>query len=256
MTSIVPRAPSHAPPPQKNGGRANGALADARLTELAYCDADAAFTSLDTTSNGLTDVEVLARRLRYGRNEVAHEKPPRWYAELARAFANPFNFLLTILAVVSGLTGDHEAMVVIGVMVVFSTGLRFVQEFRSNKAALALRALVRTNTAVERAGDEFDPASAPVTRRREIPIDELVPGDIVYLSAGDMIPADLRVVAAKDLFVSQAALTGEALPVEKADRATRPAAACTVAELPTVCFMGTSVVSGTATMCAAATSQA
>ena len=126
-------------------------------------DADGAFASLETNRNGLTDDEVDARRVRYGRNEVAHEKPPTWYAELARAFANPFNFLLTILAVVSGLTGDHEAMVVIGVMVVFSTGLRFVQEFRSNKAALALRALVRTNTAVERAGDEFDPASAPVT---------------------------------------------------------------------------------------------
>jgi Mg2+-importing ATPase len=203
----------------------------------------------------LTDDEVLARRLRYGRNEVAHEKPPTWYAELARAFANPFNFLLTTLAVVSGLTGDHEAMVVISVMIVFSTGLRFVQEFRSNKAALALRALVRTNTAVERAGDEFDPASAPVTRRREIPMDELVPGDIVYLSAGDMIPADLRVVAAKDLFVSQAALTGEALPVEKAERTQRPTTSPSIAELPTVCFMGTSVVSGTATALVVATGE-
>ncbi len=212
MTSIVPRAPA---PQIKNGGRANGGLADARLTELAYCDADTAFTSLEASRNGLTDDEVRARRVRYGRNDVAHEKPPTWYVELIRAFANPFNFLLTILAVVSGLTGDHEAMVVIGAMVVFSTGLRFVQEFRSNKAALALRALVRTNTSVERAGDAFDAASMPVTRRREIPIDELVPGDIVYLSAGDMIPADLRVVAAKDLFVSQSALTGEALPVEK-----------------------------------------
>ena len=132
-------------------------------------------------------------------------------------------------------------------MVVFSTGLRFVQEFRSNKSALALRALVRTNTSVERAGDEFDPASTPVTRRREIPMDELVPGDIVYLSAGDMIPADLRVVGAKDLFVSQAALTGEALPVEKAGGAPLPATTPALTELPTVCFMGTSVVSGTAT---------
>ena len=85
MTSIVPRAPSHAPTAQtKNGGRANGDLADARLTELAYCDADAAFTSLESSRNGLTDDEVRARRLRYGRNEVSHEKPPTWYAQLAR----------------------------------------------------------------------------------------------------------------------------------------------------------------------------
>jgi P-type Mg2+ transporter len=136
---------------------------------------------------------------------------------------------------------------------VFSTGLRFVQEFRSAKSAQALRALVRTSTAVERAGDEFDPASTPVTRRREIPMDELVPGDIVYLSAGDMIPADVRLVQAKDLFVSQAALTGEALPVEKTDRAQRPDTEPSLTDLPTVCFMGTSVVSGTATAAVVAT---
>ena len=254
MTTSIPRSAPPAPAtPTQNGARKNAGSSDARLLELAYCDADAAFASLDTSRQGLTDDEVLARRQRYGRNEVAHEKPPSWYAELARAFANPFNFLLTTLAVVSGMTGDHEAMVVIGVMVVFSTGLRFVQEFRSGKSAQALRALVRTSTAVERAGDEFDPASMPASRRREIPMDELVPGDIVYLSAGDMIPGDVRLVAAKDLFVSQAALTGEALPVEKVDRAPRPPAEPSLTELPTVCFMGTSVVSGTATAVVVAT---
>src|SRR5439155_9076866 len=105
---------------------------------------------LGTPRNGLKEDEVEARHERFGRNEVAHEKPPTWYAELARAFANPFNFLLTTLAVISGVTGDDEAMIVIAVMVAFSTGLRFVQEFRSNKSAQALRALVRTSTAVER----------------------------------------------------------------------------------------------------------
>jgi P-type Mg2+ transporter len=227
-------------------GAANGA-ADARLLELAYFDADAVLAALGSDRVGLTDAEVESRRERYGRNEVAHEKPPTWYAELGRAFANPFNILLTILATVSGATGDREAMTVIGFMVVFSTGLRFIQEFRSNKSAQALRALVRTSTTVERAGDEFDPSSTPATRRREIPMDELVPGDIVYLSAGDMIPADVRLIAAKDLFVGQASLTGEALPVEKVDRAERPPTPPAITELPTSCFMGTSVVSGTAT---------
>src|SRR5690242_9060640 len=151
-----------------------------RVAEVAYLDADAALSALESDRAGLTGEEVEARRERYGRNDVAHEKPPTWYAELARAFANPFNFLLTILAVVSGVTGDREAMTVIGFMVVFSTGLRFVQEFRSNKSAQALRALVRTSAAVERAGDEFEPGSPSAARRREIPIDELVPGDIVY----------------------------------------------------------------------------
>ena len=221
--------------------------------ELAYLDADAVLSALKSARTGLTADEVAARRERYGRNDVAHEKPPTWYAELARAFANPFNFLLTILAVVSGATGDREAATVIGFMVVFSTGLRFVQEFRSNKSAQALRALVRTSATVERAGDEFDSGSTTATRRREIPIDELVPGDIVYLSAGDMVPADVRVLAAKDLFVSQASLTGEALPVEKLDRSARPQTPAAVTELPTICLMGTSVISGTSTSVVIAT---
>jgi Mg2+-importing ATPase len=229
------------------------AAADTRLFESAFLDADQALAELGSNRNGLTDDEVEARRERFGRNEVAHEKPPTWYAELARAFANPFNFLLTTLAIVSGVTGDQEAMTVIGVMVVFSTGLRFVQEFRSNKSAQALRALVRTSTAVEREGDEFVPGTSPAMRRREIPMDELVPGDIVYLSAGDMIPADVRLISAKDLFVAQSALTGEAIPVEKIDRAEKPSAPPALTELPTICFMGTSVVSGTATAVVVAT---
>ena len=238
---------TQASPRPRAAGSAPDARPDDELLQLAFLDAGDVLTRLGTTRNGLTEEEVEARRARVGRNEVAHEKPPTWYAELARAFANPFNFLLTTLAIVSGLTGDQEAMIVIGVMVLFSTGLRFVQEFRSNKSAQALRALVRTSTAVEREGDEFVPGSTPAMRRREIPMDELVPGDIVYLSAGDMIPADVRLISAKDLFVGQAALTGEALPVEKTDRAEKPASAPALTELPTICFMGTSVVSGTAT---------
>ncbi|HEY7233061.1 MAG TPA: magnesium-translocating P-type ATPase [Gemmatimonadaceae bacterium] len=231
----------------KNGVGTLGLQQDAQLLELAYLDPDTVLARLGTRISGLTEQEVRARREDFGRNTVAHKKPPTWYAELARAFANPFNFLLTTLAVVSGVTGDREAMTVIGVMVLFSTGLRFVQEFRSNKSALALRALVRTSTAVEREGDEFVPGSSPAMRRRDIPMDELVPGDIVYLSAGDMIPADARLIAAKDLFVAQSALTGEAIPVEKTDHAEPPPTSPALTELATICFMGTSVVSGTAT---------
>jgi len=237
---------------ENNRAKAAATPATDRLTELAYLGVDGVLAALETERCGLTDNEVERRREQYGRNEVAHEKPPTWYGELARAFANPFNFLLTTLAIVSGVTGDREAMTVIGFMVVFSTGLRFIQEFRSSKSAQALRALVRTTTAVERFGDAFDPAG-PATRRREIPMDELVPGDIVYLSAGDMIPADVRLISAKDLFVGQASLTGEALPVEKADRAPRPEKAAALTELPTICFMGTNVVSGTATSVVLAT---
>jgi len=216
------------------------------LQGIAWLDADAALASLDTTLAGLLEDEVERRREQYGRNEVAHEQPPAWYVQLAHAFANPFNILLATLATVSGLTGDTDAVIVIGLMVLLSTIVRFTQEFRSQTAALALRALVSTSTAVERNGDEFV-GNLPPMRRREIPMDELVPGDIVYLSAGDMVPADVRLITAKDLFVSQSSLTGEALPVEKVDRAAEPVAALGLTELPTICFMGTNIVSGTAT---------
>jgi Mg2+-importing ATPase len=225
------------------------------LQHLAWLDADAALSQLDARRTGLEEDEVERRRERFGRNEVAHEKPPAWYIQLGHAFGNPFNILLTTLAVVSWLTGNQEAVVVIGLMVTLSTTLRFAQEFRSSKSAAALRALVRTSTAVEREGDTFTPESTPVTRRRELAMDELVPGDIVYLSAGDMVPADVRIIAAKDLFVSQSSLTGEAMPVEKVDRAPQPAAAVGLTELPTICFMGTNVVSGTATAVVAMTGE-
>ena len=223
----------------------SGAPAGEALYRVAWLDPDAALRALDAQLVGLTDDEVERRREQFGRNEVAHEKPPAWYVQLVHAFANPFNILLATLAVVSGVTGDREAVIVIGLMVLLSTIVRFAQEFRSQQAAQALRALVSTSTAVEREGDEFV-GNLPAMRRREIPMDELVPGDIVYLSAGDMVPADVRVVAAKDLFVSQSSLTGEALPVEKIDRATQPAGTTGLTELPTICFMGTNVVSGTA----------
>ncbi len=235
------------------GRAAPSASASEQLQQLAWLDADAALTKLESRRTGLDDAEVERRREQIGRNEVAHEKPLPWYRQVGHAFANPFNLLVTTLAVVSGLTGDMQAVVVIGLMVLLSTILRFAQESRSTKAAEALRALVRTSTAVEREGDDFAPGTTPATRRREIPFSDLVPGDIVYLSAGDMIPADLRLISAKDLFLSQSALTGEALPVEKTDHAAKPAAAVSLTDLTTICFMGTSVVSGTATAVVAAT---
>ncbi len=239
--------PSRASAPARDPRPTNSTMppGDA-LQRIAWLDSDAALAQLDSKLVGLDEEEVERRREQFGRNEVAHEKPPVWFVQLAHAFANPFNILLATLATVSGLTGDDEAVIVIGLMVLLSTIVRFTQEFRSQTAAQALRALVRTSTAVEREGDEFV-GNLPPMRRREIPMDELVPGDIVYLSAGDMVPADVRLLAAKDLFVSQSSLTGEALPVEKMDRATPPAGPIGLTEIPTICFMGTNVVSGTAT---------
>ena len=232
---------------------ANVDVAHSPLARLACLDAEAVLAELQTTRSGITDEEAESRRARFGANEVAHEKTPPWYVQLRRAFVSPFNLLVTTLAVVSGITGDMRAVVVIALMVTLSTILRFVQEYRSHSAAEALRALVRTNATVERAGDEYIAGNAPAVRRREIAMHELVPGDIVYLSAGDMIPADVRLLVAKDVFVSQSALTGEAVPVEKADRAEPSASAMAATDLPTICYMGSSVVSGTATAVVLAT---
>ena len=192
---------------------------------------------LGSHSAGLTNQEADALRVQYGLNEVEHEQPLPWWVHLWHCYKNPFNLLLTLLAVISWLTEDMKAATVIFSMVVLSTLLRFWQEAKSNKAADALKAMV-SNTATVLRRD--------AAKRIELPIKQLVPGDLIVLSAGDMIPADCRVLSAKDLFVSQAAMTGESMPVEKfahqQDAHTR-----NPLELENILFMGTNVVSGAAT---------
>ena len=227
------------------------------LIEASNSDVAFLLAKLHSRADGLTESEADKIRETSGPNEVAHEKPLSWYMHLWKCYSNPFNLLLTGLAVVSYLTEDMRATVVIGLMVVLSTIMRFVQELRSNKAADKLKEMV-SNTATimrhdiaEDVADEarkyFDVVLHPKGPRfEEVAIKLLVPGDIVRLSAGDMIPADLRILTAKDLFVSQAAMTGESLPVEKFinDRGEKSA---NPLELDNLCFMGTNVVSGSAT---------
>ena len=188
---------------------------------------------------------------------MEHEKPLPWWKHLWLAYRTPFSLLLSFLAVVSYVTEDAKATIVISAMVVLATLMRFWQETKSNRAAEKLKAMVRTTATVIRRDISED--AAPVAtryfgvtihtkspRRLEIPIRELVPGDVVVLSAGDMIPADCRILSAKDMFVSQAAMTGESLPVEKfASR--RNSAVASPFELDNLLFMGTNVVSGSAT---------
>jgi Mg2+-importing ATPase len=193
--------------------------------------------TLGSHTDGLTAAEADALRVQYGLNEVEHEQPLPWWVHLWHCYKNPFNLLLTLLAVISWLTEDMKAATVIFSMVVLSTLLRFWQEAKSNKAADALKAMVSNTATVLRRDDG---------KRIELPIKQLVPGDLIVLSAGDMIPADCRVLNAKDLFVSQAAMTGESMPVEKfaqqQDAQTR-----NPLDLENILFMGTNVVSGAAT---------
>ncbi len=201
-----------------------------------------ALAQLGSRAEGLSLREASARLARHGPNEIEHEKAWPWWWQLWHCYKNPFNLLLTVLAGLSYLTHDAKATVVIGVMVLLSTGVRFVQEGRSNRAAERLKAMV-SNTATVLRRDRNTPA--------EIPMRKLVAGDVVLLSAGDMIPADGRVLTANDLFVAQSAMTGESLPVEKF--ADRRADANTPIEQANLVFMGTNVISGSATVLAVAT---
>jgi P-type Mg2+ transporter len=229
-----------------------------RVVDDASRDIGDVLLSLNSSSDGLHKLEAAARHDKFGLNEVEHERTPRWYTQLIHSFHNPFIYLLITLAIVSFLTEDIKATVIIAVIVSISVGLRFIQEFRSSQAAERLQALVGTTATVSRPGpritatlpDAVQPIGRNVPRhpptREEVPIERLVPGDVVHLSAGDMVPADVILLSSKDLYVSQSILTGESLPVEKSAGAGRDAGTLGPLDLPNVGFMGTNVVSGTA----------
>src|SRR5450830_1550123 len=227
------------------------------LIAAANSDADALLKQLDSGANGLSEIQADAAREHFGLNEVEQEKPQSWWLHLWHCYKTPFDLLLTLLAVISYVTEDIKATIVIGSMVVLSVFIRFWQESKSNRAADKLKAMVgntatviRRDTAedvLEEARRYFEVQLHPkALHRQEVPVKLLVPGDVVVLSAGDMIPGDCRVLSAKDLFVSQAAMSGESLPVEKfVQQKDRDAA--NPLELENILFMGTNVVSGAAT---------
>jgi Mg2+-importing ATPase len=229
---------------------ARPARVPAELLDVAGLTAAQALDRLQATPAGLTPAAVAARLAQYGPNQIAHEGERHVLVELLERLANPLNVLLLLLAGISAVVGDREAALIIFAMVILSVSLAFFQERRSSQAAARLRAMVHTTAAVRRRTTDAEPPATqgPDTAElpwTELPIHLLVPGDIVHLSAGDLVPADVRLLSAKDLFLSQATLTGEALPVEKTSE---PAAAAATdpLDLNNVCFMGTSVVSGAA----------
>lgn len=207
------------------------------LSEFARISPDEALQRLHSTARGLAIDEVAQRLSTTGPNQVAHEVRHTVLGEIAKRSINPLNLLLLALASASYFLGDPRAAIMIAVMVILSVSLGFLQEHRSNKAADALRLMVRTTATVRRRtpGAEADDV--------DVPIEQLVPGDLVLLSAGDLIPADLRLISARDLFVNQSALTGEAMPLEKVAHAST-ASTETHFGLENICFMGSAVVSG------------
>jgi len=222
------------------GNKGAGISVSPLLVDCARREPDEVFKTLETSATGLSQLEVERRIEQYGPNEVAQERERGWVWRLLMACRNPLVILLTALAAVSLATGDVRAAVVMALMVLLGVGLRFIQEARADKAAAKLKAMIRVTATAMRDG-----------QAKELPLRELVPGDVIKLSAGDMIPADVRIISSKDLFIIQASLTGESLPVEKHARETRQN--ISPIELCDVCFLGTSVESGTATAVAVAT---
>ena len=207
--------------------------------------------SLNTTFRGLDEETVIENRARYGNNKVTHEKKKSLLKRMTGAFINPFTAILFCLAIVSAVTDiilpcfslfgntpedfDCLTVVIIWTMVLISGTLRFVQESRSGNAAEKLLAMITTTCTVTRRMQE----------KTEIPMDDLVVGDIVHLSVGDMIPADVRILDAKDLFVSQASLTGESEPIEKTPHKVK-AEEASITDYKNIAFMGSNVISGSA----------
>nr|WP_231956273.1 magnesium-translocating P-type ATPase [Aneurinibacillus soli] len=215
-----------------------------RLIEAASCPSEYVLENLSTSSKGLSESEAKRRLEHVGRNQIAHERPPAWYIQLLSCFRNPFILILLGLAVFSFFTDDTEAVIISSTMVSISVLISFTQEYRSMQTAEKLKAMVKTTSSVIRQ-----------STAKEIDMEQLVPGDIIHLSAGDLVPADVRLITSKDLFVSESALTGEALPVEKQDvlPSGDKKSAANALELANICYMGTNVISGSATAVVIAT---
>jgi Mg2+-importing ATPase len=213
------------------------------VSDAATRDSVEVLQSLGTSPNGLSEAEAEERLGKFGPNEVGVEKRHEWLHRLWTAVRNPLVILLTVLAILSYATDDFAGGTVMLSMVILGVSLRLVQETRADNAAAKLKAMIKVTATVLRDGEA-----------KEIPLQQLVPGDVVKLSAGDMIPADVRLISAKDLFVIQATLTGESLPVEKTDARDARAGISSI-EHTNICFLGTSVESGSATAVIVATGQ-
>lgn len=193
---------------------------------------------------GLTDDEVSQKIHTYGYNEVTQSKPKKWYYYLLKSLITPFNSILLGIVLILNYTDVYLAenpnyanIIVILVLVTISTFLDFFSEYRSNLAAEALKDLVSTTATVIRNGKKI-----------KIPFKDLVLGDTVVLSAGDMIPADIRIIESKDLYVGQSTLTGESDAIKKAENTELPIdeEIDSLSDIDTICFMGTNVISGSA----------
>lgn len=217
-----------------------------RVLMAAKAPLDSVFTYFQSFSLGLTVEEVEKRQSLYGKNEIVHERKKKPLIMLAKAFVNPFVGVLTVLVAISFVMDvwmadpadrDWTSIIIVTTMIVLSAILRFCQEWKANRSSEALQKMVTNTCYVKRVGFHDG----------EISNEELVPGDVVMLSAGDMIPADIRVIESKDLFISQSSLTGESDSIEKfPNLSVGYSEKSSIVDLDNICFMGSNVVSGSA----------
>src|SRR5574344_557755 len=214
-----------------------------RMLLAASLDENQVIAEFNSSQTGLTADKVEQSKEKYGSNTVKYSNGTSLFKRICNAVLNPFTGILIALAVVSVFTDiifaapeekNYITVIIIATMIMLSSVLRFVQETRSVNSAAKLSKMVHITTCVQRAENG----------KSEMPLDDVVVGDIVYLSAGDMVPADIRILSAKDLFISQAALTGESEPVEKQPQNNLHTEVIT--EVQNLAFMGSNVISGSA----------
>lgn len=215
------------------------------LQDISFHDSDYALDSFNSSEEGLDQGLVDTMLEDYGNNEIVYSKESSWFSYLLRSFLDPFVLILMAIVVLSFFTDvyfagpgqkDYMTILIISSMILISVIIKFFQEYKSQIKADSLKEMVRTTTSVKRLGQ----------KPQEIDMRDLVPGDIIHLAAGDLIPADLRLIRAKDLFINQAALTGESETIEKYSQALDNSYSLNIEDLNNICLMGTIVVSGSA----------
>ncbi len=225
-----------------------------RLLRAAGKDGETLLIQYDNSIAGYDEEDVEEMREEYGVNIITRQNEDTIFKRFAGAFVNPFSIVLIALAAVSIFTdivwaapgaADFTAVIIIMTMVLVSGMLRFIQEMRSGNAAAHLTEMVETTVCAARKFHDKESGDT-YTEKKEIPMDEIVVGDLVPLATGDMVPADVRIITAKDLFISQASLTGESEPVEKYANPVKITSRNPL-ELNNLAFMGTNVISGSAT---------
>lgn len=217
-------------------------LFDSRIKKYAYREAEEIYREIGTSKDGLSGEQVEMMQQRYGANSFTTQKKDTTIHRLRRAFVNPFNVILFVLGIVSLVTDvflasnfarNATAAVIIFSMILIGGVIRLIQELRAKNAADQLDRLIQKSVTVKRNG-----------ALAEIPAEELVVGDLVHLSAGDRVPADIRLTKVSDLFISQAAITGESAILEKSSRTLHYGEQETLTQLENLAFMATTVISG------------